>query len=54
MKVYIKIDKKNSKSWFRWKKWKIINQKNYEKILKPYIKRNKKILGTAIEKYNFH
>ena len=39
------------------KKWKIINQKKYKKVLKPYIKMNKKIIrfdDTEIEKHKFH
>ena len=39
-----KLYKFTPKSWFRWKKWKIMNSENYEKISKSYIKMDKKKL----------
>ena len=61
LKVYIKIGKKiykfTSRSWFKQKKWKIINEKNYKKNLRSHIKMDKEIVkfdDTEIEKYNFH
>ena len=60
MKVYKKIYKSfkfTSKSWLKQKKVKNYKSKDFKRILKPFIRMDRKIMkldGTEIKKYNLH